>query len=152
MINVRSIFSIALALVLTLVLNLGNAAEAKKLAPKPPTYTSEQIAAIQEYTADISAVKDRLPELAKLIQEQDWTYVKNFIRGPMGEIRTKMLGAARNLPPEAQKQARAAAKLVADNLIAIDMAADNRDYKLAIRNYGETVRDIDAFLQLLPQG
>ena len=147
----RSIFSILLAFVLVLVLNLGTVAEAKTRA-KPATYTPEQLEQIQSYAGELAAARDRLPELADLIQKQDWTYIRNFIHGPYGELRTTMLNVARNLLPTAQAPARQAAKAVFDNLVAIDQAAQDQNYKVAIRNYGETLRDFDAFLKLLPKG
>lgn len=151
MIKYRSILSVLLALVMVLLMGFGNVAQAKR-APKPPTYTSEQIAQIQAYATELSNLRSRLSELSTLIQKQDWVFVRNFIRGPLGEIRVKMLYATQNLLPADQPAARKAAKAVFDNLIAIDQAAQDGDYKVAIRNYAETVRDLDGFLQLLPQG
>ncbi len=149
MVKYQSIFTAVLAVVMVVLLNLGNVAEAKRAA-KPLSYTSEQIAQVQEYAAELSALRDRMPELADLIQKQDWVFVRNFIHGPLGELRAKMLYAAQNLLGDDQKQARTVAKAVFDNLVAIDQAAQNRDYKLAIRNYAETIRDFDNFLNLLP--
>lgn len=146
----RSVVSVILALVAVVFVNFGNAAEAKPKA-QPLTYTSEQLETIQGYVNDLSKVRDRLPELAQLIQKQDWIYVRNFIHGPLGEIRATLLKLSRNLLPDAQAPARKAAKAVFDNLVAIDQAAVKGDYKLAIRNYAETIRDLDSFLQLVPQ-
>jgi len=148
MVKLRSIIVVVLALVLVVVLNLGSVAEAK---PRPKAYTAEQIEQIQAYVSDLSAVRDRLPELATLIQKQNWIFVRNFIHGPLGEVRTKMLNLSRNLLPDAQPQSRAAAKLVFNHLVAIDEAAAKGDYKAAIRNYAQTIRDFDGFLQLVPQ-
>jgi len=148
MVKLRSIVVAVLALAFIVLLNFGSVAEAK---PKPQTYTGEQIEQIQSYTSELSALRDRLPELAALIQKQDWIFTRNFIHGPLGELRTKMLNVSRYVLPDAQPRIRAAAKLVFDNLVAIDEAAEVSNYKAAIRNYAETVRDFDAFLQLLPK-
>jgi ABC-type Zn uptake system ZnuABC Zn-binding protein ZnuA len=59
---------------------------------------------------------------------------------------------SQKLLPTDQKQARTIAKAVADNLVAIDQASKDENYKAAIRNYAETIRDLDAFLQLVPRG
>lgn len=149
MVKYRSILSVLLALVLVVLVNLGSVAEAKPVKAK--TYTVEQLEQIQNYASELSAIRDRLPELAVLIQEQDWIFTRNFIHGPLGELRIKMLNLSRNLLPEAQKEARTVAKAVFDNIVAIDQAAQNRDYAQAIRNYAETVRDFDTFLQLIPK-
>lgn len=146
----RSVLSVLLAFALVLLLNLGAVAEAKTKA-KPATYTPEQLELIQGYADELAAARDRLPELATLIQSQDWTFTRNFIHGPYGELRTTMLNLARNLLPSAQEPARKAAKAVFDNLVAIDQAAQDQNYKVAIRNYAETLRDFEAFLQLIPK-
>ncbi|MGA7937396.1 MAG: photosystem II protein PsbQ [Kovacikia sp.] len=145
----RAVLAVVLALVAVVLLNLGNVAEAKRPA-KPLTYTSEQVAQIQEVASELSTLRGRLPELADLIQQQDWVFVRNFIHGPLGELRTKMGFLTQKLLPNDQKQARSIAKLVADNLVAIDQAAKDGNYKAAIRNYAETIRDLDSFLQLVP--
>ncbi len=150
MVKYRAILTAVLAVLMVFLLSLGNGAEAKRVA-KPLSYTSEQISQIQEYGSELSALRDRMPELADLIQKQDWVFVRNFIHGPLGELRAKMLYAAQNLLGDDQKQARAVAKAVFDNLVAMDQAAQNRDYRLAIRNYTETIRDFDNFLNLLPK-
>lgn len=149
MLKSRSILSILLALVAVVLVNLGNVAEAKPV--KAPSYTPAQLETIQAYTTEVSALRDRLPELADLIQKQDWIFVRNFIHGPFGELRIKMLSLSRNLRPDAQAEASKVAKAVFDNLVAIDLAAQNKNYKVAIRNYAETVRDFDSFLQLVPK-
>lgn len=145
----RSILSIVLALLLSLVMNVASVSAAKVKAPT--TYTPDQLEQIQNYAADLQAMRDRLPELANLIQKQDWIFTRNFIHGPLGELRIKMLNTARNLLPSAQKNAQKLAKSVFDDLVAIDKAAQNQDYQAAVRNYAEAVRDLDSFFTILPK-
>lgn len=151
MVKYRSILTAVLAVVMVVLLSFGSVAEAKRAA-KPQSYTSEQIEQIQDYASQLSAVRDKMPELADLIQKQDWVFVRNFIHGPLGELRSKMTFVAQTLLGDDQKQARATAKAVFDNLVAIDQAAQEKNYKVAIRNYAETLRDFDSFLTLLPKG
>lgn len=146
----RFVLVITLALVMTLWMALATPVAAKTL--KPTTYTSEQLTSLQEYNADLSALRERMPELAALIQKQDWVFVRNFIRGPLGELRFKMATVTSNLLPDAQAKARKLSKTIFSNLEAIDQAADAAAYKAAIRNYAETIRDFDEFLKLIPQG
>jgi photosystem II protein PsbQ len=149
MVNYRSILSVILALVMVVVVNLGNVAEAKR-PTKPVTYTSEQLENIQGYVNDLAAIRDRMPELAKLIQEQNWTFTRNYIHGPLGEIRIELLNVSRNLLPDLKPQAYKLSKDIFSNLVTIDEAAAKKNYKLAIRNYAETVQDLDEFLKLSP--
>jgi photosystem II protein PsbQ len=145
----RSILALLFAVVVVFFIGFSNPATAKPV--KKLTYTSEQIADIQTYANELAALGNRLPELQDLIQKEDWTFVRNFIHGPLGEIRLKMGQAARKLLPDAQKQARQVAKQVGEDLVAIDQAAENQQYKIAIRCYGETIKDLETFFQLLPQ-
>ncbi|WP_058996880.1 photosystem II protein PsbQ [Leptolyngbya sp. NIES-2104] len=117
-----------------------------------PTYTPEKIAEIQGYAKDLTALSDRLPELQELIQKEDFIFARNFIHGPLGEIRVFMSRVAGSLLPNEQKPARDLAKQIANDLVEIDQASAVNNYKDAVRYYGETVKDLDAFAKLIPQG
>lgn len=142
----RSILALALAFVTAFLVSCGSPA-----AKAPTTYTTAQIEQIQLYTSGISKMQDRLPELAKLIQEEDWTFIRNFIRGPLGELRIKMSAIERSLLPNAQPQAKEAAKEVSESLESLDEAAQKQNYQAAIRNYAELQRTLNAFLELAPK-
>jgi photosystem II protein PsbQ len=150
MVNFRSVIACILALVTAFLLNVGHAEAAKKVK-QPPTYTAAQLEQIQVYATDIQAMRDRLPELATLITTRDWTFTRNFIRGPLGELRFQMVNLSRTLLPDAQKGAQTLSKAVFDDLIAIDLAAQDKNYQKAIRGYAETIKDFDAFLALVPE-
>jgi photosystem II protein PsbQ len=119
---------------------------------KAPTYSAEQLAQIQNTNSNITKLRDRLPELATMIQERDWNNVKSFIHGPLGEIRTRMASLSRELLPGKREQALAASKEVFVHLNEIDEAATSRDYQSAIRNYAEAIKDLETFDSFLPQG
>ena len=142
----RSILALALAFVTTLLVSCGS-----PTAKQPPTYTTAQIEQIQQYVSDIQKLGDRLPELAKLIQDENWVFVKNFIRGPLGELRVKMSGIERNLLPDVQPKARETAKELFKALVLIDESAQKRDYQSAIRNYAALQKDLNDFLALTPK-
>lgn len=144
----RSILAVIFAVVAVFLIGFSNPATAKPV--KKLTYTSAQIADIQNYANELATMGNRLPELQDLIQKEDWTFVRNFIHGPLGDIRVKMSLVAGKLLPDAQKQARQVAREVGNDLVAIDQAAEKREYKTAIRYYGETIKDLEAFFQLLP--
>ena len=142
----RSLLTVVLACVMVFVVSCSG-----PVATKPPTYTTTQIEQIQGYVSEIEAMRDRLPELATLIQKENWTFVKNFIRGPLGELRTKMSLVERNLLPNDQPQARETSKDLFGDLISIDTAAQEQDYKAAIRSYAKLQKDLSAFLDLAPK-
>jgi photosystem II protein PsbQ len=149
MVNYRSILALVLAVVTAFMLNVGSVEAAKK-PKKPLSYTADQIELIQNYAADLQVMRDRLPELATLIQERDWTFARNLIHGPFGELRVTMKNVASNLLPDAQENAKKLAKTVFDDLVAIDLAAQNSNSAAASSGYAKTVKDFDAFLNLIP--
>jgi photosystem II protein PsbQ len=141
----RPLISLLLVLVSVLVVSCGDA------QVKAPTYSAAQLTQIQTTSKNIAALTDRLPELSALIQERDWNNVKSFIHGPLGDIRTRMSGLSRELLPGTKEQALKISKEIFEHLNKIDAAADDNDYKLAIRNYGEAIKDLASFEKLIPQ-
>jgi photosystem II protein PsbQ len=141
----RPLISLMLVLISVLVVSCGDGSQAKA-----PTYSTQQLTQIQATNKNVVALSDRLPELAALIQERDWNNVKSFIHGPLGEIRTRMSGLSRELLPGSKEQALAISKEIFVHLNKIDEAAGNNDYKVAIRNYGEAIKDLASFQKLIP--
>jgi photosystem II protein PsbQ len=141
----RPLISILLVFISVLVVSCGDGTQAKA-----PTYSAAQLAQIQSTSKNVSAISDRLPELAALIQERDWNNVKSFIHGPLGEIRTRMSGLSRELLPGTKEQALKISKEIFVHLNKIDEAANSNDYKIAIRNYGEAIKDLESFQKLIP--
>lgn len=150
----RSIVALAMAFVMTLFIAFASPAEAKtKKASKAAayTYSAEQIETIQNYAADIDMMRGRLTELGELIDNEDWIFTRNFIHGPLGELRFKMMGIARELTPDAAKNARALTRDVFAQLSNIDRAAEDKDFRAAQKAFNEMNAGIDEFLSLLPQ-
>jgi photosystem II protein PsbQ len=143
----RPLISILLVFIAVFVVSCGDGTQAKA-----PTYTPAQITQIQATNKNLMALRDRFPELAGYIQNRDWNNVKSFIHGPLGDIRTRMAGLSRELLPGTKEQALTVSKEIFVHLNKIDEAAADNDYKLAIRNYGEAIKDFETFSSLIPQG
>jgi photosystem II protein PsbQ len=143
----RPLLSLLLAFVAVFIVSCGDGSQAKA-----PTYSATQLEQIQATNKNVMALRDRLPELASLIESRDWNNVKSFIHGPLGDIRTRMAGLSRELLPGTKEQALSISKEIFVHLNSIDAAAGSQDYTLAIRNYGETVKDFTTFEDLIPQG
>lgn len=142
----RSILGLILALVTVCVVSCSSPTTTKTAA-----YTTTQLEQIQGYADGLTAVRDRLPELATLIQNRKWNDVGSFIHGPLGELRIQMSTLSRSLLPDAQSTALETAKNVFGHLNQLDQAAKDESYERAIRQYAEALKDFDAFLQLVPQ-
>jgi photosystem II protein PsbQ len=142
----RSILTYILVVLTTVLVSCGGPPVAKG-----PVYSTAQLEQIQRYSTDIQALRDRMSELSPLIEAEQWNDVESFIHGPLGELRVRMARLARSLEPKAQKGAQDSAKEVFEHLIAIDEAAQTRDFAKATSNYREALRDFEAFFQLIPE-
>ena len=143
----RSILSLILVIVATLIVGCGSPTAIKQA----PTYTYAQIQQIQQYVPEILALRDRMSEIPVLIQRRDWINVNNFIHGPLGELRLQLNYATRSLLPDDQKQARQTTRQFFDHLVKIAEAAGTSNPEAAQLNYQAALKDINNFLQLLPQ-
>jgi photosystem II protein PsbQ len=150
--KIRSIVALALTFVMVLCVTFVNPADAKPKKTKPDTYSTEQIAEIQSYAAQVQVMRDRFGELQALIEKEDFIFTRNFIHGPLGDLRNTMTFIANDLYPEARGQAKAATKDLGSALSAIDKAGIDKDYKAAAKAYTNLNKAMDTFFSLLPQG
>lgn len=144
--RLRSIFPLILALVATILVACGGPTVAKA----PPIYTPEKVAQLERYMTPIDTARGRMSELQDLIEKEDWVFVKNFIHGPLGQLRGSMSFVSRSLLPKDQDTAAKTADDFFEHLDRIDLAAKENNYPLAVQQYREAVKDFDAFLKLVP--
>jgi photosystem II protein PsbQ len=142
----RPLISILLVFISVFVVSCGDGSQAKA-----PTYSPAQLAQIQTTTKNVTALTDRLPELAAMIEKRDWNNVKSFIHGPLGDIRILMSALSKELLPGTKEKALATSKEIFVHFNKIDEAAGNNDYPGAIRNYGEAMKDITTLFSLTPK-
>lgn len=148
--KLRSVLAFVLAVVIAFSAHVSDAVAAKKRAPQ--TYSADQIQLIQNAATELQAMRDRMPELAKLIEDENWVFTRNFIHGPLGEIRSKTSTIARTLlDKKDQKEALNLSKEIAGHLVSIDQAAGDKNYKFALRNYSETLKDWNTFEDFIPK-
>jgi photosystem II protein PsbQ len=117
----------------------------------PTTYDSDRLAAIEMNLTPIKAVRERMNELADLIENEKWIDAGNFIHGPLGFLRQDMRYATEKLLPPDQPKATALTKEFFGHIVQIDAALKNRNYLMASQQYGEAVKDLDSFINLVPQ-
>lgn len=143
----RSILSLLLVGVMTLLVSCGNGDVAKV----PPTYTPELVSQLQNYAVPIEKAREEMPRLGNLIQKRDWDDVGSFIHGPLGELRHSMSYVARTLLPDDQPGAKELSQDIAAHFERIDAAAKEGTYSVALSNYNEVVADLETFLSLIPE-
>ncbi|MEO0867426.1 MAG: photosystem II protein PsbQ [Cyanobacteria bacterium J06642_11] len=141
----RSILGVFLVAIATLLVSCGGDTVAT-----PPTYTADQVAQIAIYTKRIQTSKDRLPELAGYIREENWANVDNFIHGPLGELRTGMNRLAFLLLPEDKADALKLSDAITDDLEAMSAAVGTFDSNRTNQAYIRFAKDLSTFLDIIP--
>lgn len=79
----RSLMGVFLVAIATLLVSCSSGSQ----AAVPQTYSADQISQIAIYAGRIQKSKDRLPELAGYIRDENWANIDNFIHGPLGTLR-----------------------------------------------------------------
>jgi photosystem II protein PsbQ len=77
--------------------------------------------------------------------------VDAFIHGPLGTLLQEMNYLTKNLLPDTQPKARQLSREVFEHLVEVTKAAENRDLVKAASGYEEALKDLDAFLALVPK-
>ena len=142
----RRLLSLALATVLCLGLSACSGAQAK-----PPTLSAEDIAVIERQAEGFLAARDRLPELASLVNQRDWTFTRNLIHGPMQEVGRQMLYINQRLLPADQAEANRLASKLKTALADLDEAARLQDGDRLRKAYVAVASGFGKYAQILPQ-
>jgi len=138
-----------LALVAVLSIGLvacdgGGSAKAAVLSP-------EALAGIQRQADGFFAAKDRLPELATLVNERNWVFTRNLIHGPMQEVGREMLYINKLLLPSERAEATQRANELKASLADLDEAARLQDGEALRRAYIKVASGFGLYAQLLPE-
>ena len=118
---------------------------------KAPTYAAETLTRIQLASTGVAKITDRLPELASYIDKQDWNNTRSFIHGPLGDLRTRLVGISKELLPADRTKSLELGKEIFGHLNKIDTAAADNNQAIAATNYTEALKDLAAFNELLPK-
>ena len=138
----------AVALVLLLCVGFISPAEAKGKAAT--TISPEDMAAIRKQAEEFMEAKDRLPELASLVNERDWVFTRNLIRGPMQPLGREMLYINQRLLPEDRKEADKRAAELKTALAELDEAARLQDGSRLTKEYSRVASGFGAYAEMIP--
>ncbi|MEC8608793.1 MAG: photosystem II protein PsbQ [Cyanobacteriota bacterium] len=138
----------AVALVLLLCVGFISPAEAKGKAAK--TISPEDMAVIRRQAEEFMEAKDRLPELATLVNERDWVFTRNLIRGPMQPLGREMLYINQRLLPEDRKEADKRAAELKTALAELDEAARLQDGSRLTKEYSRVASGFGAYAEMIP--
>ena len=138
----------AVALVLLLCVGFISPAEAKGKAAK--TISPEDMAVIRRQAEEFMEAKDRLPELATLVNERDWGFTRNLIRGPMQPLGREMLYINQRLLPQDRKEADKRAAELKTALAELDEAARLQDGSRLTKEYSRVASGFGAYTEMIP--
>ena len=138
----------AVALVVLLCVGFISPAEAKGKAAK--TISPEDMAVIRKQAEEFMEAKDRLPELASLVNERDWVFTRNLIRGPMQPLGREMLYINQRLLPEDRKEADKRAAELKTALAELDEAARLQDGSRLTKEYSRVASGFGAYAEMIP--
>ena len=139
------------AFCLCLALCFGLAACDGSANAKPATISPDDMAVIRRQVEGFTAARDRLPELANLVSERDWTFTRNLIHGPMQEVGREMLYINKSLDKKERKEADKLAKALKDSLAALDEAARLQDAGKMQKAYSVVASSFDAYSDVIPE-
>ena len=138
----------AVALVVLLCVGFISPAEAKGKAAK--IISPEDMAAIRKQAEEFMEAKDRLPELASLVNERDWVFTRNLIRGPMQPLGREMLYINQRLLPQDRKEADKRAAELKTALAELDEAARLQDGSRLTKEYSRVASGFGAYAEMIP--
>lgn len=139
-----SLLAVALVLSVSLVACSGDQTR------KPPTISPEDMTLIARQAEGFLAAKERLPELADLVNERNWVFTRNLIHGPMQDLGRQMLYInQRLLPADRAEAAKRATKLKA-SLAKLDEAARLQDGENLRKDYIKVATGFSSYAEVIP--
>jgi len=118
---------------------------------KAPTLSADDIAIIERQAEGFLAARDRLPELATLVNEKNWTFTRNLIHGPMQEVSREMLYINQHLLPADRAEATERANNLKTALAQLDEAAVQQDGDKLRKAYIKVASGFGLYAQILPE-
>ncbi|MEB3262361.1 MAG: photosystem II protein PsbQ [Cyanobacteriota bacterium] len=117
---------------------------------KVPSYSPEDIAYIERQAEGFLAARDRLPELAALVNAKDWTFTRNLIHGPMQEVGRQMLYINKRLLPAERPEAEKLAIQLKTAMAQLDEAARLQDANQLQKAYIAVASGFGKYAQVFP--
>ena len=140
---IRRLAAFCLCISLCWGLMIPASAEAASSKPDDLTVLKRQAEAFKN-------TKARLPELARLVSDEDWTFTRNLIHGPMQDLGREMLFINQNLDRSERKNADKLARSLKDALAGLDEAARLQDAGQMQKAYGSLAASFDAYSDIIP--
>ncbi len=135
---------------LVLALSFGLAACGGNQSRQPPSISPADLAIIQRQADGFLAAKDRLPELAGLVNARNWVFTRNLIHGPMQEVGREMLYINQRLLPADRAEATTRANQLKSALAELDEAARLQDGERLRKAYIKVASGFGSYAEVIP--
>ncbi len=142
----RRLLVVGLAAVLCLGLTACDGGQSKKA----PSISPEDMALIERQAEGFLAARNRLPELATLVNERNWVFTANLIHGPMQEVGREMSYINQRLLPADRPEAEKRAASLKSALAELDEAAKLQDGDKLRKAYIKVASGFGLYAQVLP--
>jgi photosystem II protein PsbQ len=143
--RLRQLAMVAVALLLSVSLVACSGGQAKA-----PSLSADDLAVITQQAKGFLAARDRLPELAGLVNDRNWVFTRNLIHGPMQEMGRQMLYINEHLLPADRAEANTRATKLKTSLAQLDEAARLQDGDNLRKAYIKVASGIGLYAQILP--
>ena len=144
--QLRRLLVLCFATVLCLGLSACDGSQGKK----PPTISPEDMALIERQAEGFLAARNRLPELAALVNDRNWVFTANLIHGPMQEVGREMSYINQRLLPADRPEAEKRATALKTALAQLDEASRLQDGDKLRKGYIKVASGFGLYAQVLP--
>ena len=117
---------------------------------KPPTISDVDMALIERQAEGFLAARNRLPELAELVNERNWVFTANLIHGPMQEVGREMSYINQPLLPADRPEANKLAQNLKTAMAQLDEATKLQDGDKLRKAYIQVASGFGLYAQVLP--
>ena len=117
---------------------------------KPPTISDADMALIERQAEGFLAARNRLPELAELVNERNWVFTANLIHGPMQEVGREMSYINQRLLPADRPEANKLAQNLKTAMAQLDEATKLQDADKLRKAYIQVASGFGRYAQVLP--
>ncbi len=117
---------------------------------KAPTISDGDMALIERQAEGFLAARNRLPELAELVNERNWVFTANLIHGPMQEVGREMSYINQRLLPADRPEANKLAQNLKTAMAQLDEATKLQDADTLRKAYIQVASGFGLYAQVLP--
>ena len=114
------------------------------------TINPDDMAVIRRQAEGFEEARERLPDLAQLVDDQNWVFTRNLIHGPMQKVGQEMEYINIRLLKQDQQAANRLAKNLKKALENLDEGAKQQNSNRMESAYSEVVQAFSDYAEIIP--